>query len=1282
MLKALHKKLYIKTAVVLMAVVLSFTAFSGSFRITAYAYASALGNVISATTQDNKVILTIDNGSEPSDDKLTLEVCKSDVLRVDYQPNSEESSANTPMIDPNLSWNATTATINTANDPITIKTDAMDIEIAKSPCRMTVKKADGTTLFWEPSSGGVYNGGIRFVRAAATNMYGIHGYDCFSDNGQLLRNDTSGEATAGQQGDSGGPFMWSTAGYGLLVDSDGGYPYINSTDKKMEFYYGETPTEGRRYNKTDVEYYVMLGVPKEIMKDYSKITGTSPMMPKWSLGFSNFEWGINETELNNMVDTYRAKNIPLDAYGLDYDWKKYGSDNYGEFAWNTANFPSASTTALKNAMSSKGVKLIGITKPRIVTKLSNGTETAQGTAAKNGGYFYPGQNEYTDYFYPVTVQSIDPYNQNERAWYWQHSEDAFNKGIVGWWNDETDKVSTNTASYWFGNFTTLHLSQGMYEGQRSFTNGQMRIWQTARNYYPGTQRYSTSLWSGDVATQFYKGERVNWAAGLNEQKADLLSTIDNGQPKWGCDGGGFNQNSGKIENPSPELYARWLQLASVAPVFRVHGTNNQQRQPWYFGKTAEAVTKAAIQLRYSLLPYLYSYEREAYDTGLGIVHPLLFDYPTDTNVANYSDAWMLGDWLLAAPVTERNQACKWIYLPEGTWIDYNRGVTYTGGHYIPYMLNSDSWTDLPMFIKEGAIIPSQNVVDYIGQKTISKVKFDIFPSTQATSFNYYDDDGETYQYEGNNYFRQTVSAQKGVANVTLNISSKAGTYSNGVQYYYLAVHGTPASSVTENETVLPKCTDYNALLETNGPAYAVGKDVYGDVTYIKTSAGSDVAKSIVLNGIAAVSDISQKYEAEDASLSGNSTETKTSVNNNHGGYSGSGFVDQFETDQAAVTFYTKVTNPGDYGVSLRYSNGNSSSKSKSIYVNGKYACQAVLPPTLNWDTWSDFNVSIPLAAGNNSIAIEDDSADGDSGNISLDYIKVPFYPTHIQMEAESAALYGSAKVNYDHHFYSGAGFVDTLTSAGDATEFTAVLPQSGTYNAILRFCNGTQTAKNLSLYVNDNFVSAVDLPSNGGNWDLWQDAKVTLPLISGKNTIKLKFDSGNSGNVNLDKLTLPLSSGDTAPINLLDDGNFERPTGYSSNWTEWHPDGQSVAYGINSGSDSNPPASPHEGDKRAYFYSGNNFKQSIHQSVSVANDTYTVEAWAKVINTAPTTCRMEITNYGGNSIYSNLPSSGSGWKKIVVSNVQVTNGHVDVGFYCDSSGGTIVHIDDVRLYKQ
>lgn len=951
---------------------------------------AALGNVIGADMQGNRIRLTVDNGPGPSDDLLTLEICKSDVLRVDYQPDSGASSPNTPMIDPNLKWDPVKASVDMNSDPITIQTAAMKIEIAKKPCRITVKKANGTLLFREPSSGGVYRGGVRFVRASATNMYGVHGYDCFTGGGQLLRNNCDGEPTAaGQQGNSGGPFLWSTAGYGILVDADGGFSYTDSADKKMEFCYGDDPTGTRRYTKKDVEYFILLGEPKEIMRSFSKITGTSPMMPKWSLGFLNFEWGINEKELTNMVDTYRAKNIPLDGYAFDYDWKKYGSDNYGETAWNTANFPSASTGALKQKMDAKGVKLIGIMKPRIVTKLTNGTQTVQGRDAEAGDFFYPGHKEYTDYFLPVTVRSIDPYRADVRAWWWQHSIDAFRKGIAAWWNDEDDLVSSGRSEYQFGNFTTLHLSQAMYEGQKSYTRGTQRVCQFARTFYPGAQRYATSLWSGDVGIQFHKGDRMDWVVGLNEQRASLLSAINNGQPKWGSDGGGFNPVPGTNEAPDPELYTRWMQLASVSPVFRVHGMNQQQRQPWYFGSTAEEVSKAAIRLRYSLIPYLYAYEREAFDTGLGMVRPLLFDYPSDPKTANDSDAWMLGDWLLVAPITERGQSEKTIYLPAGRWIDFNRGTVYNGGQNISYKINRDSWTDLPMFIREGAVVPSQTAPDSIGQKAVNPIRFDIFPSKEKTGFCYYDDDGISYRYENGNFLKQTVSAQAGARNVTIRIEAKTGTYDNGVSDYCLAVHGRAAASVTENGSGLPMCADFSGLSAAKGPAWAVGKDLYGDVTYIKVAAGCRTGKNIVLSGSNPVKSGGLKYEAEEASLSGSTDASRPCIGSSQPGYSGSGYADNFSGSQAAVTFYAKAARAGNYTATLRYSNNGSSVNSLSVSVNGKPAGKAEFRPTGRRNGWANASLLLPLSAGNNCITLK---AGPGGGAIRLDYMQVPLSP--------------------------------------------------------------------------------------------------------------------------------------------------------------------------------------------------------------------------------------------------------------------------------------------------
>ena len=1245
----------------------------------ANAYAGTLGNVLTASVSGDTLTLTVDNGTEPGDDILELQVCEADILKVNYRPNGIASSASTPMIDPDRVWQAVGAQIDASGDPITITTEAMQISIQRNPCRMTVKKADGTVLFWEPESGGVFHDGVRFVRSAGQNMYGLSSYACFDGNGQLLRNDTTAAVQAGQQGNSGGPFVWSTAGYGLLIDSDGGYPVVESTSGKLEFYYGDTTTEGRRYFKDNVEYYVLLGEPEDIMENYAHVTGQSPMMPEWSLGFSNYEWGIDQAELYAMIDTYRAKGIPLDSYGIDYDWKNYGSDNYGEFTWNTNNFPDAASSALKNKLEGEGVKLIGITKPRIVTKLSDGTVTQQGQAAIAGDYFYPGHAEYTDYFYPVTVRSIDPYDEAVREWWWEHSAAAFDLGISGWWNDETDTVASGAANYWFGNFTTLHLSQALYEGQREHTNDTVRVWQTARNYYPGTQRYATTIWSGDVGTQFAIDENIWWTNGLNDQKAAMLSTINNGQMKWGSDGGGFNQNTGTIENPSPELYTRWLQLAAFSPVFRVHGNFNHQRQPWYYGFTAEENSKAVIQLRYSLMPYIYSYEQKALEKGVGLVKPLVFDYPNDANVANDSDAWMFGDWLLASPVTERYQTTKWIYLPAGTWIDYFTGLVYQGGQYVEYAVNGESWTDVPLFIKQGAIIPTQKALNYTSEDAVSEIMLDIFPSSAQSSFRLYDDDGSSYDYESGEYFKQTVTAQdRGTAGVSVDLSARTGSYASSYQVYLVKLHGKAASQVRLGGTVLTKYSDLGALRAASGEGYAVGRDIYGDVTYVKVAAGAE--KHLVATGSIAQTAAGMYYEAEDGTLWGSTVSTRASSNSNHTGYSGTGFADSFEADGAAVTFRVNGKTAGAYAASLRYANGGSEAKTLSLYANGTFVRKLTFAPTGSWDTWAAVNVTLPLAAGANSVTVRYDETGGDSGYVNLDNLYVPFFPEVATYEAESAALHNGPARSTNHWFYTGSGFTAGLESVGMSVEFRNVtVPADGTYTVALRYANGNGTDKTLNTYVNGTFAKTANLVSLGRDWNVWGDWETTLSLHAGQNTVAFVFDTGNSGFVNLDQLRVIVGEETPLAENLLDNGGFERPTWETSKWTQWHPDGQDLAYGVDKGIGMNPPEAAREGEQRAYFYLASAYQQSIHQVNTVANGTYRLEFWARCFHTAPTIARAELQNGDGTTTYLVIDQT-SEWKHYTLDDVRLS-GDVDVGFYVNSPGGTTCQIDGVRLTR-
>jgi hypothetical protein len=205
--------------------------------------------------------------------------------------------------------------------------------------------------------------------------------------------------------------------------------------------------------------------------------------------------------------------------------------------------------------------------------------------------------------------------------------------------------------------------------------------------------------------------------------------------------------------------------------------------------------------------------------------------------------------------------------------------------------------------------------------------------------------------------------------------------------------------------------------------------------------------------------------------------------------------------------------------------------------------------------------------------------------------------------------------NKNHWYYSGTSFVDNLTAVGSQDKFTVYAPTAGSYSVALRYANGNSATKAVSTYVNGSKIGTVSYTSPGGNWNVWQDNVQTLTLAAGLNTIGYKYDSGDSGNINLDRILVASTAPGTpvSELNLLDNAGFDRDTSQSTNWSEWHPVGQALAYGIDSGSGINPPESPYTQDKRAYIFLAGAYQQSFHQVIPVPtnNVSYKFEAWVR-----------------------------------------------------------------------
>ena len=749
------------------------------------------------------------------DDGMTVNGCMGTPIAIHLDSNSivhvhagTSTAAPALVLDPHPERNHSTVQVREDTNTVTVASSRLTATWNKRNGTLSVDGASGRHLLTLNSSE-LEQGEVSLMHAAGDALYGIHGYNATEPaTAGLLRQGTQ-VAKAGEQGNAGAPFVWSTAGYGVLLASDDKVAF-NLRPTRIDI---DTVSKGTSM-KPPVDLYIFVGQPRELFDDLAQLSGHAPLFPKWAMGFTNSQWGIDEKELLGIVDTYRAKHIPIDNITLDFDWKAWGQDNDGEFRWNTEKFPNGPSGKLKKELDSRGMHLSGIMKPRIHI------DTVEGRYATAHNFWFPGKPTSVDYFSLKPVGDIDFDLPAARTWFFNDAlKHSFDTGIVGWWNDEADNTDDNNQF--------MNMQRALYEGQRAYST--LRVWSVNRNFWLGSQRYAYGLWSGDIPTGF---------ASMAAQRQRMLSAIDVGAMQWGMDGGGF------MGHPGDENYARWIEFGAFTPIFRVHGTFNEKRQPWRYGRIAEAAATKAIRLRYALIPYIYASEHESHTHGVGLVRPLIFDYPNDLKLRNDVDAWMFGDHLLVSPVVEQGQTVKHIYLPAGRWIDWFKGTTYQGGRSIDYPIDSAQWDDIPLFIRDGAIIPTQPVMDYVGQNPVTTLTVDVFPGSTPSHFDYYDDDGVSYAYEHGDYFSQTLSTRRTEGAVEFTIAAPMGSYRPALQYYLVQWHTDAAGQVSHQGTAMVSYDNLAALQNSAGEGWTRGHDRFGAVVYVKLRAGT--AQSIKL----------------------------------------------------------------------------------------------------------------------------------------------------------------------------------------------------------------------------------------------------------------------------------------------------------------------------------------------------------------------------------------------------------------------------------------------------
>jgi alpha-D-xyloside xylohydrolase len=510
-------------------------------------------------------------------------------------------------------------------------------------------------------------------------------------------------------------------------------------------------TTFRSPNARLLDYVVFYGPSADsVIATYRNLSGNVPMLPLWAYGF----WQCREryssgTNLVETVKEFRKRNIPMDV--IVQDWQYWGKYGWGVPKFDETNYPNPAGF-IKELHDLNAHFNISVWE-----NLDKKSDIGKDYVAKN--------------LYIPNSPWVDVFNPLARETHWNAlNQNLFAFGVDSWWMDatepENDALKGKETYLGLGDFYRLlyplFVSQAVYEGQRK-TSSAKRVCILTRSAFLGQQKYGIINWSGDVGG--------NWDTYKRQIVAGLNYTIT-GLPYWTTDIGGFFRpgKSQYTDEKYQELLTRWYQWGAFNPIFRIHGYQTET-EPWKFGQQVEDNMRTMLNLRYRLLPYIYSEAWQITHNRSTLMRPLVMDFNGDTAALKQPFEYMFGKALLLAPVTEPDVKEWNVYLPEpATWIDFWTGKRFKGGQTIKTAAPLDK---IPLFVKAGSIVPMGKYIQYSGQKSADTLEIRIYKGSDG-KFELYEDENDNYNYERGVY--STIDFKWNDASRTLTIGKNNGEF--------------------------------------------------------------------------------------------------------------------------------------------------------------------------------------------------------------------------------------------------------------------------------------------------------------------------------------------------------------------------------------------------------------------------------------------------------------------------------------------------------------------------
>ena len=603
------------------------------------------------------------------------------------------------------SWGMPVAKLRTSPTEGTIRVAGLSVKFSPDPLTLGIQgvqqikidKETGVVSFATGDSPllGLGEGGPQFDRRGSTDRMrsGQGGYQLHTHGGRVPI-----------------PWLIGTRGWAMFIHQPFGTFDFTGPESKFQ------PNSPATALPLDI-FLVVSRDPAIIMGEYALLTGHAEMPPLWSLGYLQSHRTLaNREEVIAEAKTFRQKKLPCDAMiylGTGFCPSGWNTSN-GSFAWNRNVFPDP-----KKIIDELHADHFKVVLHHVIL-----TRDLRGTVRE-----------------PCEVSRFD---EEQAACHWDAHRKTFALGVDGWWPDEGDPLD----------IPARLVRNRMYFDGPQLDRPNERPFALHRNGYAGMQRYASILWSGDVYS--------TWET-LRTHIPVAINTGLSGIPYWGTDIGGFVPT----KDLTGELYVRWFQFGAFNPLFRSHGRTWKLRLPWGWntgelGPTeitpngdvanpdpselhnaeVEPICRKYLELRYRMMPYLYSAVRECCRSGMPIIRALWLHHPDDPVAAARGDEYLWGRDILVAPVVEKGATSRSLYLPRGAWYDFWTDERIDGGREISRPVDLAT---MPLYVRAGAILPAGPVKQYTGDEVNGPLSISIYPGVNST-FTLYEDDGKTFEY--------------------------------------------------------------------------------------------------------------------------------------------------------------------------------------------------------------------------------------------------------------------------------------------------------------------------------------------------------------------------------------------------------------------------------------------------------------------------------------------------------------------------------------------------------